>query len=232
MPRLHYIEHVPFEPPGSILKWATAKNLGITATKLYLEIDFPDPDEFDFLVIMGGPMNIYEYQKYIWLKPEKEFIKACLERGKSIFGVCLGSQLLADCMGSSVIKNQYREIGWFPVEFSEQALNTDLFNGIPKKLTPFHWHGETYELPDGSVHLGSSEACRNQAFCYGDKVLAFQFHLEVSGNMVKGLIKNSGDDLSREGEFIQHSKMLGNKNWPWKENNLFMDKILDRFFKV
>jgi len=230
MPTLHYIEHVPFEPPGSILNWAQNKSMDISATKLYQAADFPDPDSIDFLVIMGGPMNIYEYQKYDWLKPEKTFIKSCLEKGKSILGVCLGSQLLADCLGSRVYENKYREIGWFPVEFSDEVLSKALPDGFLKSTTSFHWHGETYDLPEGAVQLGSSEATRNQGFLYGDNVLAMQFHLEVNDHMVSDLIRNGGDDLSREGDFIQDPGMLESNNWPWEENNLLLDKILDRLF--
>ena len=130
--RIHYLQHVSFENPGSILEWAKANNGLVTSTQLYHDEALPEVSDFDWLVVMGGPMNIYEEDQYPWLKAEKELIKAAIAANKVVIGVCLGSQLIADIIGGKVVQNNQKEIGWFPITFSEEA--KALINGQSAQL--------------------------------------------------------------------------------------------------
>ncbi len=103
--RLHYIQHVPFEGPANIQIWAENQGWQISGTHLYRLEKLPSPDEVDWLVIMGGPMNIYEEKEYPWLASEKEFIGTAIENGKIVLGICLGAQLIAGVLGGRVVRN-------------------------------------------------------------------------------------------------------------------------------
>src|SRR5262249_47695751 len=136
--------------------------------------------EIDLVVVLGGPMNIYEEDKFPWLIAEKKFIRQAIEEKLAVLGLCLGSQLIADVLGAKIYPNDEKEIGWFPVEVTEAALKHRLFSHWPNFFTPFHWHGDTFDLPEGAIHLARSQACRNQAFLYQDRVVGLQFHLEIN----------------------------------------------------
>ena len=113
--RIHSIEHEPFEGLANIEVWAKSKGHTITRTRIYKNEGFPDIDDFDWLIIMGGSMSTYEEEKYPWLIPEKKFIGDAIAKKKLLLGICLGSQLIADVLGGKVSPNTYKEIGWFPV---------------------------------------------------------------------------------------------------------------------
>ena len=176
---IHYLMHVPHEALGNMEPWFVRQGWRITRTRLYANDPLPDPGAIDWLVVMGGPMAVYEEDRYEWLVPEKRFIERVLARGIPALGVCLGSQLLAEVLGGKVYKHERQEIGWFPVELTETGRASPLLEGLPGSFTPLHWHGDTFSLPDGAQHLAESEACAHQAFAYGERVLGLQFHLEA-----------------------------------------------------
>ena len=126
--RIHYLQHVSFEDLGNIGVWAKEKGHSMTGTKLFANEVLPEMEEFDWLVIMGGPMNIYEEQEFPWLLKEKRFIAEAIRQNKTVIGVCLGAQLIADVIGGKVVKNPVREIGWFPIGFTSEAENPHYFN--------------------------------------------------------------------------------------------------------
>lgn len=191
---IHILQHVPYESPGSITDWAAEKGFPVSYTRFYENGSLPKPEDFDLLVIMGGPMNIYESEKFPWLTPEKAFIKNCLLAKKKILGICLGSQLLADALGAKVFHNKEKEIGWFPVYKVGTHSVLDVFP--EKAVTAFHWHDDTYDLPAGAEPIFYSEATKNQGFVYEDRVFGLQFHWEVQQETVRQLIKHAPDDLT------------------------------------
>jgi len=200
--RIHYLQHVPFEGPGFIESWALVRGHRLTATRLYAGHRLPATEEFDWLFILGGPMNVYEESRYPWLAREKRFIGEALREGKVLIGICLGAQLLACVLGAKVTRNPCVEIGWFPVQKASQASQSSLSGFLPDSFPAFHWHGDTFEIPRGAVHLARSEACENQAFAFDERVVAFQFHLESTRESVENLIHSCPEDLA-EGPFIQ-----------------------------
>ena len=200
--RLHVLQHVPFEGLGHIDSWIRRRGHRLTLSRLYEGAKLPDPEAFDRLVILGGPMNIHEEAAYPWLVEEKALIRAALAAGKSAVGICLGAQLLADGLGSRVYAGSHREIGWFPVRLTAAGQRNALTEGLPAVTTVFHWHGDTFDLPPGAVHLFESEACANQAFLLDNRILGLQFHLESTPETVQQLLTHCRDELI-PGPFIQ-----------------------------
>ena len=200
--RLHVLQHVPFEGLGHIDSWIRRRGHRLTLSRLYEGAKLPDPEAFDRLVILGGPMNIHEEAAYPWLVEEKALIRAALAAGKSAVGICLGAQLLADGLGSRVYAGSHREIGWFPVRLTAAGQRTALTEGLPAVTTVFHWHGDTFDLPPGAVHLFESEACANQAFLLDNRILGLQFHLESTPETVQQLLTHCRDELI-PGPFLQ-----------------------------
>ncbi|MFN2165238.1 MAG: type 1 glutamine amidotransferase, partial [Anaerolineae bacterium] len=160
---VHYLQHVPFEGLGAIADWCFARKHDISVTRLFKEA-VPARFEGDLLVVLGGPMNIYEDERYPWLAAEKRFLDQAISAGARILGICLGAQLVADVLGGTVSRNPQREIGWFPVELQPEAGSVPGFDRLPPRFTALHWHGDTFSIPPGAVRLAGSRACENQAF--------------------------------------------------------------------
>lgn len=226
---LHYFQHVAFEDLADILDWARLHRHTVSGTRFYLNEPPPDLARLDALVVLGGPMNIYQEDKYPWLASEKRAIGEAIASGKPVLGICLGSQLIADALGARVVRNSQKEIGWFPVRFSEAAMNLPLFQGLPQNPTVFHWHGDTYPLPEGALHLSESQACKNQGYLCGDKILALQFHLEYNRESVRRMIEHESADLT-EGQFVQSAKEILAEERYFQENREILHTLLDRFF--
>jgi GMP synthase-like glutamine amidotransferase len=205
--RIAYFQHVPFEGPAAIQSWADLRGHGMVGTRLFENEALPDIGSIDWLTVLGGPMNIYEDENYPWLKAEKAFIGLAVAAGKIVLGVCLGAQLIADALGSRVFRSERKEIGWFPIEPTQEAKASGILGGLPERPLVFHWHGDTFDLPPGSVRLARSEACENQAFIRGDRVLGLQFHLESTREGVRDLVDNCGDELIR-GAYVQEAEEI------------------------
>ncbi len=174
----------------------------LTCSRLDLKQPLPDLDGFDWLIVMGGPMGVYDEDQYPWLKEEKDFIRRAVEDGKVVLGICLGAQLIAEVMGARVEKNAHREIGWFPIEPSLEISGTILNGLFSPGFEVFHWHGDTFGIPGGAVPLASSSACRNQGFILGNRVIGLQFHLETTSSSAAELIMNCRDELDGS-EYVQ-----------------------------
>lgn len=151
------------------------------------------------LVVMGGPMGVYEQGRYPFLGDEMRLIEDALRLNRPILGICLGSQLIAATLGGSVTKEEEKEIGWHPVHLNDKALSDRLFEGVAPSFVPFHWHGDKFDLPIGAVSLARSDLTRHQAFRYGDLVYGLLFHLEVTSELITGMIKSFADELMGEG---------------------------------
>lgn len=197
--RIHCIKHVPFEGPGAIADWAAEQGHEMVYYKAYLDQEFPDPTECEFVVLMGGPMNVYDDERHPWLKPERVFLKAALDAGTKMLGICLGAQLLADVLGGSVTRSEHPEIGFFPVQKVEQADFSRLFRPFPDVLTVLHWHGDTFTIPPGALQVAKSLTCANQAFVYEERVVGLQFHLETTEQSLEALLTNAAADLDGPG---------------------------------
>ena len=223
--RVHYIQHVPFEGLGSIEHWLEAHFCLVSRTQLFAGDVFPDMNDFDCLFILGGPMSVHDERRFSWIKHEKLFIEKAIRRGKHVLGICLGAQLIASALGAQVGKNPEPEVGWFPIKKAASQKNIPLNDTLPPEFVAFHWHGETFDLPDGAIHLFSSAACQNQGFALGARVLGFQFHLESTPAAVWALVENCRDEI-RPGKYIQSEKDMVEAADRFDSANRNMDAIL------
>jgi GMP synthase (glutamine-hydrolysing) len=225
---VHWLQHVPVEELGSMEAWLRGRGRVPACTRLYAGDPLPDLGRVDWLIVMGGPMNIYEDARYPWLAPERRFIREAIQAGKHVLGICLGAQLVADALGGKVRASSQKEIGWFPVRRTEEAARSPLFGPLPEQLEVFHWHGDTFDLPAGAIRLAASEACANQAFAYGERVLGLQFHPEMTPVAARRLIEACTDDLV-DGPFIQKAEAMLSNPGRFENANRILAGILDRF---
>lgn len=222
--RIHCLQHVDFEGLGCIESWINANNHQLTFTKFYESDIVPSLETIDWLIVMGGPMGIYDDEQYPYLKKEKEFIKKAIEAEKTVLGICLGAQLIAHTLGATISKNPKKEIGWFDVQKSNSQ--TTILNNLDEQFSVFHWHGDTFSTPENAVNLYSSAACKNQAFLYKQNVLALQFHLEVTKETVKEMVKKDNQEL-QEATYIQSANTILNTKQFIAKNNETMFNILE-----
>ncbi|MBI2201863.1 MAG: type 1 glutamine amidotransferase, partial [Armatimonadetes bacterium] len=145
---------------------------------------FPDPGDVRAVVVLGGPMNVYQEAKYAFLAQEDRFIREVVGRGIPYLGVCLGAQLLAKALGARVYASSVKEIGYYSLELTDAGQSDALLAGVPNPFTAFQWHGDTFDLPGGAELLATSATCPHQAFRYGQKAYGLQFHLEAGPEMV------------------------------------------------
>lgn len=197
--RIRIFQHVPFEGPAAIAEWANSKGHEMAFTRFYENDPLPAASDVDMLVVMGGPMGVYDVEEYPWLRNEIAFIADAVESGKPVLGVCLGSQLLAAALGAKVYPNQEKEIGWFPVQFSA--------DWAPASLTVCHWHGDTFDLPEGATLLAHSAVTPHQAYQYGDHAVGLQFHLEMTPESLDGMIEACGHHL-QGGDWVQNEEEM------------------------
>ena len=222
---IHWLQHVPFEGLGMIDTWAKANNHTLSATRLWKGDGVPAADSMDMLVLMGGPMGIYDEVEYPWLQREKTFIRQAVEEERVILGICLGAQLLASVCGASVYAHREKEIGWFPVTRSSRAPEW-VKNIIPVEFTAFHWHGDTFEIPETAELICSSTACENQGFVIGDRIIGLQFHPEMTGEGVAALTDNCRHELISSTWVQTEEQILGGRHH-LKPANTIMEKLLD-----
>jgi len=207
---IHALFHVPYEGLGCIEQWIFKNGHLLSITDFYRDYQLPDLNSIDWLIVMGGPMGIYDENEFSWLKEEKHYIQQAIENGKTIIGICLGSQLIADVLGAKVYPNTQKEIGWFDIHQSESSKTTEPFFYFENQFPVFHWHGDTFDLPEKSTHLFYSDVCKNQGFLYNDNVLGLQFHFEVTEESLLSMLENGADEII-ENETIQSAKKYWNK---------------------
>ncbi|GGG67167.1 type 1 glutamine amidotransferase [Paenibacillus radicis (ex Gao et al. 2016)] len=172
------LKHFSFDDESAIASWANQQGYHMRVLDPSEVEEYPVQASYDMLLILGGPMSVYQEDKYPWLAAEKRFIRAGIDAGKSVLGICLGAQLLSEVLGGTVSRGQQKEIGWQEVRRTEEL--HPAFEGMPSSFISFQWHGDTFTLPDGAKRLAYSEACGEQAFAYGESVVGLQFHLEAT----------------------------------------------------
>jgi len=186
MPRLLVFRHVAYEILGTLDPLLKDAGFRIKYVNFERHPDAePSLEGYDGLIVLGGPMNVDEVDKYHNLKTEVKIIREAVKKGLPILGICLGSQLLAKALGAKVRKNPEKEIGWYEVSPTKKGQKDPLISNFMQEEKIFQWHGDTFELPDGAKLLASSPLCKNQAFRYGENVYGFQFHLEVDTPMIE-----------------------------------------------
>jgi len=183
------LKHVENEGPGLIENHLIHEEIPYQIIDLSQDPIFPKSDHFTHIVLLGGPMNVYEEDRYPFLKEEDLFIKEAIQRGKFVLGICLGAQLIAKALGAKVFKSPAKEIGWFEVSLTGWGLQDPLFFNLPRTFPVFQWHEDTFEIPKLAKLIATSTTVSHQAFHYGEKVYGLQFHLEVTEEMIREWIK-------------------------------------------
>lgn len=239
--RVHYIQHVAFEGLSAMQPYLLEKGHTLSSTQLYAGESLPNINDLDWLIVMGGPMGIYDDAEYPWLKAEKAFIKQAIDAGKTVLGICLGAQLIAGVLGSmsdsgadkkAVYAGQHKEIGWFHIQRSPELDDTVLADVFPESFEAFHWHGDTFDTPAGAKVLGASDACAHQGFVYDNRVVGFQFHLETTPESAAALIEHCGDELdaslSKQSRYVQSAQSMLEDKARFEKLNHLMYQVLDK----
>lgn len=178
------IRHVPFEDLDSFAPILKAHNYEIAYREVAVDdLSNPDLASADLLVVLGGPIGVYEERRYPFLRDELALIEKRLARGRPTLGICLGAQLMARAMGAKVYPGGFKEIGWARLVLTEEGRHSCLGRLGPQDRV-LHWHGDTFDLPEGATRLASTLRTPNQAFAVGSSALGLQFHLEAT---VRGL---------------------------------------------
>ncbi|EDY86582.1 GMP synthase [gamma proteobacterium HTCC5015] len=198
---IEVFQHVPFEGPASLRDWAQLRGHELNHCNWYNGERPRALDQYDLLVILGGPMSIHDEREHTWLAEEKVLIRRAIDSGKPVLGICLGAQLIAAVLGAEVYRGPQREIGWFPLERCGQQALGDHFDG----LMAFHWHADTFSLPDGSEWLARSQAYANQAFSWHERVVGLQFHMEFTADTARRLVSHCADELDGS-RFVQSAE--------------------------
>lgn len=223
--KIHYFQHVPHEGLGYIEKWAQKTGIETGSTHFYKDEPLPKMKDFSMLIIMGGSMNVYEDKKYPWLTDEKKFIEKSIKADKFVLGICLGAQLIADVLGAPVKKNFHKEVGWFPITLTENAQRSKLFSDMPERINVFHWHEDKFCIPRGARKIAQSEACPNQAFEYGEKIVGTQFHFEITKQYVRSWCAES--PIKKDKYVLSPKTMLSLTDKYVADSNKCIDTLLN-----
>ncbi|MDD5254793.1 MAG: type 1 glutamine amidotransferase [Candidatus Omnitrophica bacterium] len=199
------LKHIGIEGPGTLGDFLAQSSFRVRTIELGEGEDLPENTEgLLALVLLGGPMNVYEDERYPFLNKEESFLKEALRCSIPILGICLGAQVLAKACGATIRKNPVKEIGWYPVGLSEHGRGDALFGGLPETLNVFQWHYDTFDIPAGACRLAEGAACRNQAFRFGANAYGLQFHIEVTPQMIGSWI----DSYQQESGVRETNDML------------------------
>ncbi len=194
------LQHTPSENLGTIEDALRGHGIGFEYIETYAGRRVPQEMAGKAgLIVLGGPMGVYEEVQFPFLRDEMHLIGSALSAGSPVMGVCLGSQLLAATLGAEVRKGKKKELGWHAVTLTESAGHDALFAGLGPETWPFHWHGDVFSLPRQAVSLASSESTPCQAFRFGKNAYGILFHLEVTAEQIAKMLRDFGDELREAG---------------------------------
>lgn len=226
--KVHFLIHLPYKEYTFAENWVLENRHTLSRNHLLEEdFNFPEPETFDLLVVLGGIMSVNDESEYPWLVKEKKYIESVMKRNKKVLGVCFGSQLLADVLGAKVYKHEIPEVGWHEISLLNEAEESLVFKNLPDKFVSFVWHYDTFDIPAGCTRLARSEACKNQAFEYGTQIIGLQFHPEFTLENIKRLLKDYGN-LIVESEFSQSPELILSKKGNFKASNNILKIILEK----
>ena len=207
------IKNVAAEGPGTIELFLRNNGIPSRTVEGYREA-LPSGDEFEVLIMLGGPMSVNETDIYPYIAAEEGLVREFIEGGKKVFGVCLGAQIMAKALGAKVYPGREKEIGWHEIELLGEGLRDPLMGKLAihprtgdfcRRFKVFHWHGETFDIPVGAERIAQSDLYANQAFRYGTGAYAFQFHIEVEKGTIYEWLKDEAVDMDvirRETELL------------------------------
>ena len=188
--RIHILQNSSETPPGTVLEWLKVSKRECTLVKLFDGEKVPRVEDTDFVIVLGGPMNVDEVEACPWLLDEKDFLRQLIIGKKTCLGICLGGQLLAQILGGTVTRHEHWEVGWHAITI-----------GPTQRLMVFQWHQDTFTIPPGAVRVATNRICENQAFAFGDNVVGVQFHPEATEEWIA---ENAADPEQPTGPHVQN----------------------------
>lgn len=190
------VQHVPHEPLGTLDRLLRARKIRIRFVNFARHPDAsPAVTGYDAVIVLGGPMNVDEQERHPHLRTELKLLEAALAAGVPILGICLGAQLLAHALGATVRRNDHKELGWYPVDVTQAGAEDRALRHLAPQSPVFHWHGDTFDLPQGAEQLARSSLCPQQAFRYGPHAYGLQFHLEAEPPLIDRWLRLHADEL-------------------------------------
>ncbi|MBI5194404.1 MAG: gamma-glutamyl-gamma-aminobutyrate hydrolase family protein [Nitrospirae bacterium] len=226
------LQHIECEDLGTIGPAMSVRGIGAKYIRLFDGEPVPqDIEQYSGLIILGGPMNVYEEDEYPYLKYEDVLIKKAIHKGSPVLGICLGGQLIAKATGAMVKKGAKKEIGWYKLNLTQGGKEDKAFGRLPEEITVFQWHGDTFDIPQGAEHLAGSELFSNQAYRVGNNVYGLQFHLEVTEKTINKWIAEYQDELAAL-DYIDADQII--KDTSIYINNLskYAEIFYDKFFPI
>lgn len=229
---IHFIIHEHFEAPGAYEIWGKSRGCSLSYTRVYQDEPLPEElESTDMLIIMGGPQSPATTLKECpWFDAQAEmrFIGRAIKAGKTVIGVCLGSQLIGEALGAAFCHSPEKEIGKFPVRLTDAGKTNPLFENFGGGLDVGHWHNDIPGLTPQAKVLAYSEGCPRQIVQYGERVYGFQCHMELTSEVVELLIEHSQNDLRRAGEFrfVETAEKL--RSHDYREMNQVLFSFLDK----
>lgn len=223
------VQNVECEGPGYLRDFLYREQIDFEIARMYEEDRLQDVDEFDALIVLGGPMNVYEEDCYPYLRDLNIAIKNFATEGRHYLGFCLGGQLLAKALGAKVMENPMREIGNFEIYLTGEGLEDPLFRGFTYMFPALEWHEDTFSIPKGAIKLAGSKLCSNQAF-RSKNAYGLQFHLEATTEMLVEWMEVYGDELDEEG--IDKRIMLKEIKNMADNYTEFSEQLFTNFFEL
>ena len=224
------LQHIGCEDLGTIEQAMIHRGISYRYVRLFDGDPLPeDIKNYSGLIILGGPMNVYEEDVYPYLKDEDILIKEAVKRRIPVLGICLGGQLIAKATGAKVNKGTKKEIGWYDLLLTPGGKADKVFKNSPERLTVFQWHGDTFDIPSDATLLAGSVLFPNQAFRIGDNIYGLQFHLEVTQKMISRWINEYKDELSSL-DYIDPEKIIKDTDKYIKTLSQHAELFYNRFF--
>lgn len=204
------VKNIAIEGPGTIEDYLKKEKIDYEIREFSKGEIIRTSEGYSHLIVMGGPMAVYEMDRYSFLKDEAVLIEDFINKKRPVLGVCLGAQMIAHVLGAKVYPGGIQEIGWYKVKLTEEGLkdraSKELEVNGSGEAEVFQWHGDTFDLPEGSVRLACSEAYPNQAFRYG-RSYALQFHIEVTPEIIREWFKED-DDTQSAAQMKRHAREI------------------------
>jgi GMP synthase (glutamine-hydrolysing) len=177
------------------------------------EMPAEDWERIKALIVLGGPISCFDEDQFPFLRWEKRIIRAAIDDGVSVLGICLGAQLIASTLGTGLYHGSVKEIGWTPISITPHGQIDSLLGYLPEHATVFQWHGEGFDLPAGAIRLASSVNYLNQAFRLHRNVYGLQFHLEVTPRMITRWIEERSKDLAQAPYIVPEKILADTENY-------------------
>jgi GMP synthase (glutamine-hydrolysing) len=225
MVKVLVLQHMGCEGLGGLEGFFDKQGIDHVHVALHAGEKIPsDWDRYNGIIILGGPMNVYQEKEYPFLAEEDAILKKALANLKPMLGICLGAQLIAKAAGAKVVTGHRKEIGWYDVNLTDGGREDLLFKGLPKSFKVFQWHGDTFNIPSKGTKLASSEIFPNQAFRVGN-AYGLQFHIEVTEGIILDWLKEYDKEIG-DSDYIDPEEIISDT----KRRSKDLIKLSDRFY--